>query len=550
MSVAISFSSVQDKSAQNHIFGLQVAVTTWVRAFLRYTKQEKFTFLIKNKEALEELEACIDYVGVDKSRFAPLDARFPQENLEQFETVFRTDPVPEQLLWQRALMRGPGFAYCGLSHTIAGLEIGNVLEQYCLAPTALGDAIVCPSKAIKSVIRSFWDSYEDYLARRFGTKFRCQVQQPIIPLGADIERFTRICTPEKRASQRKALGFAEDDIAVLWVGRLSSAIKAHPLPMFRAVEEAAQKTKKHVHFVMVGYFVPDEAEQAFKDLAKDICPTVDVQFIASDDPRFPDNLWAAGDIFLSLIDNMQESFGLTPVEAIAANLPRVITDWDGYRDCVTHGVDGFLIRTMQPPPGQGHALSEQLLGGREVYSGYLAKTTLSVVVDHHQAAEALLQLIEYPDLRRSMVEKARERLPDYDWKNIIPSYEQLWAELAAERRKALVGTPRTNWPAIPPQAPDPFTMYASFPSRALAETDCLRVCASADDIRMLWRHEINVLAMDVMPHPDNVMAMVKWLSTQGSANIGAILRQYPDEDKGKLWRCIAWLIKLGILTLD
>jgi len=51
-------------------------------------------------------------------------------------------------------------------------------------------------------------------------------------------------------------------------------------------------------------------------------------------------------------------------------------------------------------------------------------------------------------------------------------------------------------------------MYASFPSRALNEADRLSVCASADDIRMLWRHEMNVFAMDVMPHPDNVMAMV------------------------------------------
>ena len=45
------------------------------------------------------------------------------------------------------------------------------------------------------------------------------------------------------------------------------------------------------------------------------CAHAKVHFIASDDTRFPDGLWAAGDIFLSLVDNIQESFGLTPIES-------------------------------------------------------------------------------------------------------------------------------------------------------------------------------------------------------------------------------------------
>ena len=90
--------------------------------------------------------------------------------------------------------------------------------------------------------------------------------------------------------------------------------------MFQAAERVAVETGTPVHLVMVGYFVPPEARQQFQDLAHDFCPTAHIHFIASDDRRFPDGLWAAGDIFLSLIDNMQESFGLTPIEAMAAGL--------------------------------------------------------------------------------------------------------------------------------------------------------------------------------------------------------------------------------------
>ena len=41
---------------------------------------------------------------------------------------------------------------------------------------------------------------------------------------------------------------------------------------------------------------------------------------------------------MSLADNIQETFGLTPVEAMAAGLPCVMSDWDGYRDTVRDGV--------------------------------------------------------------------------------------------------------------------------------------------------------------------------------------------------------------------
>ena len=52
----------------------------------------------------------------------------------------------------------------------------------------------------------------------------------------------------------------------------------------------------------------------------------------------------------SLSDNMQETFGLTPIEAMAAGLPSVVSDWDGYRDTVQHREHGFRIPTLAPPP--------------------------------------------------------------------------------------------------------------------------------------------------------------------------------------------------------
>ena len=294
---------------------------------------------------------------------------------------------------------------------------------------------------------------------------------------------------------------------------------------------------------MLGYFVPQEAEAQFQKLASDICAKATVTFVAANDKRFPDGLWAAGDIFLSLIDNMQESFGLTPIEAMAAGLPRVVSDWNGYRDSVTDGEDGFLIRTTQPPAGNGFDLTAQVLSGREIYGGFLAKAALTVAVDAEQAGDRIAQLITDKNLRASMSEKARARAHAiYDWKNIIPAYENLWRDLAARR----VSSP-AKWKSALPQLPDPYTMYESYPTARLAESDKISLAASIDQIKILWRHEINMYANDVCIAPTDISALLGWLGEAGESPISALFSRFPALDKPRLWRTIAWLQKLGIV---
>ncbi len=566
LSTALHYTSVKAPSGSQYggdgqIFGLQVAVLDWLKAWMRHSKQEKLRFLISDKAALEEIQQAASEAGADKSRLEILDSRYATENFRSLDVVFRADPDPRHILWQRNLLPnsdgGAGFAFCGLAHAISGMEGGQVLEQYCLAPSAIGDAIVCPSRAVRSAITRFWEIYGDYLERRFAAKFVCPVSLPVIPLGTDIDRMAARISSAKRRAQREALGLRDGEIAVLWVGRLSHAIKAHPIAMFRAVEDASLAAKKPLHLVMQGYFVPKEAESQFRALAADICKTAKVTFVASGDPRFPDGLWAGADIFLSLVDNLQESFGLTPIEAIAAGLPRVISDWDGYRDCVADGEDGFLIRTIQPPAGAGGDLSALLLGGRESYGGYLAKAAQTVAVDHHMAAAALAKLALSPDLRHRMAENALKRLPNYEWSQVISAYESLWSDLAEKRKRENGGklsaqplSASKPWPSPHPHAPDPFDMYAAYPTMPLGDNLRVSIAATTDEIAMLWRHEINVLALDAMLNAEEIMAIIKWIAMKGVPSIGEIRTAFAALPSPALLRGLAWLIKLGILVVD
>ena len=551
MTIAIDYDIGQNPEKLREVFGLQVAIFSWLKAFLRYGSQEKINFLIDDVNAWNEVQQLADEVGCPRDRLMAFDRRFVQQNYSSFSTIFRADPVAQKILWRRETVPEPGYNFCGLAHAISGLETGVVLEQYCLAPTTDSDAIICPSRAVAAAIRSFLDMYDDYLAKRFGAKFRCPIQLPIIPLGIDVEKFEQKVTPDKRADQRAKLNLNDDDIVLLWVGRLSHAIKAHPLSMFQAAERAAEKTGASVHLILQGYFVPESDEQHFHALAKDFCSKVKVTFVPNRDPRFPDGIWAAGDIFISLIDNMQESFGLTPIEAMAAGLPRVISDWDGYRDSVTHGEDGFLVTTRQPPAGNGEALAELLLTGHEMYGGYLAKTALSVAIDQDMAADCIAKLIQDKNLRQSMAAKARQRVRDvYDWKNIMSKYESFWAEMSEKRKRDRVGAVKTKWASLPPQAPDPYTMYAAYPTEAFQEHHRVSVAATADQIKLLFKHDMNVFGMDVMIPPDATMQLISAISKQGSVSIGDILRQNPTIPRTSMWRTLGWLIKLRILRYN
>jgi starch synthase len=545
MSVAIHYTSIRPPTGQErYVFGLQVAVADWLKAYFKYATVDKFQFLIGDREEQKEIRDIAEKAGIDPSRLTMLDRRFPEHNFTELTTIFRPEPDTRHLLWQR--QQGGKFSFCGLAHAISGTEAGEVLQEYCLSPSEATDAIVCPSRAVQSAIGAFWDHYGDYLRLRFGASFTCPVQLPVIPLGIDIEKFAARAAPDKRMSQRKRLGIKEEDIVLLWVGRLSAAIKAHPLAMFQAAEIAAQKTDAKVHLIMVGYFVPSEAEAQFKKLAGDICKKATVTFIAANDARFPDGLWAMGDIFLSLTDNMQESFGLTPIEAMAAGLPRVISDWDGYRDSVTDGEDGFLIRTTQPPAGNGFDLTMQVLNGREVYGGFLAKAALTTTVDAEQAGERIAQLIADKNLRASMAAKARTRCEaNYDWRHIIPAYENLWRDLA--QRRAKTPPPPIAWKSALPSLPDPYTMYASYPTSALAESDRITLDANFEQIKILWRHELNTYANDTLIAANDIPILLGWLSEAGEVTIGDVFGRFSALDRPHLWRTLGWLQKLGIV---
>ena len=75
-----------------------------------------------------------------------------------------------------------------------------------------------------------------------------------------------------------------------------------------------------------------------------LCPEVQLHVLDGRGEKVRREIWSAADIFVSLVDNIQETFGLAPLEAMAAGLPTVVSDWDGFRDQCGMGWMDFRCR--------------------------------------------------------------------------------------------------------------------------------------------------------------------------------------------------------------
>ena len=376
---------------------------------------------------------------------------------------------PDQNIGPLARMRLRGgmewFSLCGVTHTLATSGTQEALADLLTAPVAPWDALICTSTAAVGVIETIWTAQGDYLAWRLGAKPEPLPQLPVIPLGVHCEDFA--FGPDARNQARASLGIADDEVAVLFAGRLSINGKAHPFPMYSALESVAKSTGRRIHIVHAGQFFNAAAEQAVRSAAAEFCPSVRAIFVNGKEAGQYRDAWRAADIFMSLSDSIQETFGLTPVEAMAAGLPVLVTDWNGYKDTVRDGVDGFRVATWVPRPGTGGIMALAYEAGRLDYDNYLSQASTSVSVDMEMLVGRLTDLVVDAELRRRMGAAGQERARrTFDWAVVYRQYQQLWAELDARRRQGV--RERGDWLARAPKAQagalGPFDSFAAYPT--------------------------------------------------------------------------------------
>jgi glycosyltransferase involved in cell wall biosynthesis len=362
------------------------------------------------------------------------------------------------------------YSLCGVTHTTASHTVMDEIVGLLREPVAPWDALICTSTSVVETVRRVHEAEADYARWRYGVEVKpATAQLPLIPLGVHCDDFQ---FDGARDASRSALGIGPDEVVGLFVGRLVFHAKAHPYPIFRAMQAAATRTGKKVVLIFSGWTPQDVVRNAYETGARTFAPDVRVLFVEGRDKTQREQAWAAADLFLSPSDNIQETFGLTPVEAMAAGLPVVVSDYDGYRDTVRDGVDGFRTPTWAPAAGMGNQLARAYQGGAFNYDQYCWAAASATAVEGPAFDDAVCRLVESPDLRRRMGEAGRARArSEFDWPVVFAKYQALWAELDARRRAALADPAQRAWiQAAPRAAPgrlDPFRAFGHYPTHEI-----------------------------------------------------------------------------------
>jgi glycosyltransferase involved in cell wall biosynthesis len=461
-----------------------------------------------------------------------------------------------ELTWlRRTASVDSAYSLVGLIHTIAPPFIRSQIAAAALAPVQPWDAVICTSPSVQQAMQAMFEAQEAWLAERCGATRQPRPQLPLIPLGVDVAALANHrADVAARASLRERLGLQQSDVMVLWVGRLSYFEKAFPQAMLQAVQQAAARTSRRLVLALAGWFPNGEADQQlYVQAAQQLAPGLQVHILNGGNRELLAQAWAAADVFLSLVDNIQETFGLAPVEAMAAGLPVVVSDWDGYRYTVRDGVDGFLIPTLGSPGGSpGELLAHVHSLELETYQNYVGAVAQHTAVHVGRAADALVRLVDSPELCRRLGEAGQQRARElFDWPVVVSQYNALFAELAERRAQAITASASEVLTRIQPSRGDPFADFRGFATTVLDPALRLRLAAgcSASDLQALLAVKLNQLYPGLRGSTAEAMALLEQLEASGAPGLAVadLLSSVDSQRRPYLETTLVWLAKLGLV---
>lgn len=466
----------QPSSDAQVVVGRQVAVDDFVQAALRFPQGFRMNLFCHGHEMGAARRQLAQGLNSESSRGSLQDRR----KLSQIDALGLTAWHETQFdtyapFALRARAARP-FPVTVLHHTLSYKELrhDSILRLLLAKPHAY-DALLCTSTAARTALKKLVESVAARFAEDHGTKLEYRGRYEVLPLAVDVDRFR----PQDKKAARIRLQIEEHAFVLLWIGRLSCVDKADLLPLVRALATlVAQNPQRTIRLICAGSERPGEQFGAqLLDYAKHLGVTAQVRVITGEAAftHGKETLYNAADVFVSPVDNIQESFGLTPLEAMACGIPQVVSHWDGYRDTVVDGVTGFLVPTLWA----------DCQGDIEAY-GPLTESpwdhlalAQSVVVDMQVLIASVQKLIDSPELARQMSIASRERATtQYAWPILLRKHENLWRELAEEARRS----PEKQRDTAAYALPDYGASFGHFASHTLTGVEAVRLSALGQDL--------------------------------------------------------------------
>ncbi|MDO9632013.1 MAG: glycosyltransferase family 4 protein [Humidesulfovibrio sp.] len=535
------------------VLGRKVANTGFLRFLLAADPFESYHFFLSDKPQRDSMAKILAGLAPDiaaRGGFALMDRRELPERLKAtpYACFHQSDCInfPTHIARLRNAHAPRLFPITGPTHSLSYPDFPAAFLRHLWAGATPQDCIIATSRAGQAAVEAFFTHLRQAyaLADTPGPSLRR------IPLGLDPKAANApLPTHEDRLALRRKLGLPEERTLILVLGRISHASKMDVVPLIRALARLFDEglPRDSVTLLLAGWAEEDDTFP--QDLAGIGAKVgLDVRLEIKPDEGRKAEILGACDLFVSIADNPQETFGLTLLEAQAAGLPVIASDYDGYRDLVAHGATGLLVPTLGPEPAQEEDFVDQLapLLFDNQYHLLLAQRT---AVDAPALAEALRTLLTDPGLRTRMGAAGRERIASgFLWPQVVARHLELWDELAALPGPDIETLRHVPHPLHLPYA----TVFASYPTRTLEPGSRLTAGRSGQALLAGKEHPMLYAGLDSVLDPDIIRKTV-FLARNGETAAHITLRLLelcPGLSQDRAAYHILWAVKHDLLQTD
>jgi glycosyltransferase involved in cell wall biosynthesis len=323
---------------------------------------------------------------------------------------------------------------CGLLHSVWGSD-SPAIYTWLLTTMQECDVIVVTSEAGGVAVRMIIEAVNAQFRER---NCRVMTREPRIvnlPFGTFLP--SEDLLDQRRA--RSLLQIPEASFVLLYLGRLSEEYKADLDVLLEAFARLSPGPRDY-RLMLAGQIL-DPAYHMHLRRRIDGLRIGGRTIILENFPEIlKTSIYAACDVFISPADSIQETFGLSILEAMAHGKPVIATEWSGYRELIIDGETGFLLRTRWSSMASA-AISPFVaaLSAQEI-SHYMAQRT---VLDIDELITKITLLANDGMIGKKLGCQARQVvLQKYTWAQASRQFLKLW-------RDQIEVAGRTDWKASP-----------------------------------------------------------------------------------------------------
>lgn len=407
----------------NQTYGAFVAIREWFMGMLKYGDFDSMV-LYCPRTSYNDVAHNLEQIPSDyRKRVTLKDLRDLPTALEQDgdKIIHNPGQLAGVNLWRLRKNISPfPFPVTSLNHTFSYPWMRTTILDLLNEDILPCDGIICPSMSaanqlielVNDVGKDIDETNREALIKRIIT----------FPFGVDIHYFK----PRNKIEVRQLLGLPENSEIFLWMGRLSPFDKADLTPLLRIFKKLKiENPDKNPILLVAG-----NDKYGYSSLLTELSVRLEINDSVLIWTELPTCiiplLYSSADVFVSPVDNLHETFGISVLEAMSSGLPVIASDLSGYRELIREDSTGYLIKTrwsnidrfLEPVEGINSWLESHFIASQ------------SIVVDMEHFYKRMDLLLNNEDLRLSMSQKSREHvLNNYSWEKVISLLEAYWKDL-------------------------------------------------------------------------------------------------------------------------